>query len=296
MLSFAFGMPRAVALASGLAPPRRAAGTLAVMSIDTEPENSPGAPSAGRPRAVDLALYAILLRCVLALAAAFALFGAKDEVRRNAAKLHPEWSAATLADRVDSQLRSNVVVTVVYIVLVLLIAKFIRDGRNWARWLYTVVAFLVAGDVLRITGFFTGENVAFRMLSGLTGVAAVVAIVLLFSPAAREYFRPAPGAGRVSPLQALFGGRTAVVAAARNAADRNAGDRNAADGGAGTHPGAGEPARVSAAKPVSLDKAAAGVAGQRGSRPAAGRGVTGLRPPGGRRPAPRAKSRKQAAE
>ena len=89
---------------------------------------------AGRPRTVDLALYAILLRCLFAVAAAFALFGAKPELRRNAAILHPDWSAATLVSRVDSELRSNLVVTFVYVALVLLIAKFIRDGRNWAPW------------------------------------------------------------------------------------------------------------------------------------------------------------------
>jgi len=270
------------------------------MTTNTQPDTDPGAGSPVRPRAVDLAVYAIVLRCVLALAAAFALFGAKDEVRRNAAKLHPEWSTTTLADRVDSQLRSNVVVTVVYIVLVLLIAKFIRDGRNWARWLYAVVAFLVAGDVLRITGFFTGENVAFRVLSGLTGVAAVVAIVLLFSPSARDYFRPAPGAGTVSPLRALLGGRAAAVAAARNASDRGGGDgesagRNAVGGNAVMRQGSAEPAGGSAAKPVSLAKPASGFPGQPGARSAGQRGA-GQRPVGGKRLAPRAKSRKQAAE
>ncbi len=176
---------------------------------------------AGRPRTVDLALYAILLRCLFAVAAAFALFGAKPELRRNAAILHPDWSAATLVSRVDSELRSNLVVTFVYVALVLLIAKFIRDGRNWARWLYALVAFLVAGDVLRVTGFFTGENVPFRLLSGMTGVSAAAAIVLLFLPLSSSYFRPA-GAESVSPLRLLFGGRTAALAAARDAADRRA--------------------------------------------------------------------------
>src|SRR3954466_5856352 len=174
-----------------------------------ETKTGPDTDSVARPRSVDLALGAILLRCVLALAAAFALFGAKDELRRNGAELHPEWSPATLADKIDSELRSNVVLTILYIGLVLLIAKFIRDGRNWARWLYAFIAFLVAGDVLRVAGFFTGENVLFRVLSGLTGVAAVVAIVLLFSPSASAYFRPA-GAASSSPLRALFGGRAAA--------------------------------------------------------------------------------------
>src|ERR1700712_1853824 len=141
-----------------------------------------------RPRPVELALYAIVARCLLAIAAAVALFGARGELSRNLIKLHPEWSPATLSQHVDSGLRTNLVLSIVYVVLVLLIAKFIRDGRNWARWLFALFSFLVTGDVLRVTGFFTGENVAFRLLSGLTGLAAVAAIVLLFLPSANGYF------------------------------------------------------------------------------------------------------------
>jgi hypothetical protein len=258
------------------------------MRTNSEADENSGPGRPGRPRAVDLAVYAILLRCVLALAAALALFGAKDEVRRNLATLHPEWSAATLAERLDSQLRSNVVVTIVYIVLVLLIAKFIRDGRNWARWLFTIVAFLVAGDVFRMTAFFTGDNVAYRLLSGLTGVAAVVAIVLLFSPAAREYFRPA-ATDTVSPLRALFGGRAAVVAAARSSSARH--DT--------AHPADEERAGAPVGRAVSLDKPGAdqhASSAQRAPRQGAGPGTAGSRPNGGKRPVPRAKSRKQAAE
>ncbi len=250
------------------------------------PEADQAAPGV-RPRSVDLAVGAILLRCVLALAAAFALFGAKDELRREAAKLHPEWSPATLTDRLNSELRSNVVLTLVYIGLVLVLAKFVRDGRNWARWLYAFFAVLVAGDVLRVTGFFTGENVLFRLLSGLTGVAAAAAIVLLFSPSAGAYFRPA-GSASVSPLRTLFGGR-AALAAERMAARQN-----------GARPAADE-----AVTPVSLDKAGRRSDGAETGEPSAATqpstatGPTSGPAPGRparARPAPRAKSRKQATE
>ncbi|HEY0166375.1 MAG TPA: hypothetical protein VGB75_04965 [Jatrophihabitans sp.] len=237
------------------------------MTANTAPESDSGVGRPARPRSVDLALGAILLRCLLALAAAFALYGAKDEVRANAAQLHPEWSPATLAERVDGELRSNVWLTLIYIGLVLLIAKFIRDGRNWARWLYAFVAFLVAGDVLRVSGFFTGDNLLFRLLSGFTGVAAIVAIVFLFSPASSAYFRRTAGSGTGSPFRTLFGGRAAATAAAGNDVSRPGGNQ------------AGTPA----AEPVSLTKSGAKRSPSR-------------RPNGSKRPAPRAKSRKQAAE
>lgn len=252
------------------------------MKANPPPESDPGATRV-RPRNVDLALGAIVLRCVLALASAFALFGAKDELRRNAAELNPEWSPATLSERIDSQLRSNVVLTLIYIALILLIAKFIRDGRNWARWLYAFVAFLVAGDMLRVTGFFTGDNLLFRMLSGLTGVASIASIVLLFSPSSTAYFRPVAGAGSMSPLRTLFGGRG--VAARGDASLTGAGSQGsqgAGSQGAGSKAGA-TAAGARTAEPVSLSKPAAKRAPDR-------------RPNGSKRPAPRAKSRKQAAE
>jgi hypothetical protein len=242
------------------------------VNTQTGPDTRPAA----RPRSVDLAVGAILLRCVLALAAALALFGAKDELRRDAAKLHPEWSAATLTDKIDSGLRSNVVLTLVYIGLVLLIAKFVRDGRNWARWLFVFVALLVAGDVLRVAGFFTGENLLFRALSGLTGLAAVAAIVLLFSPTSNAYFRPA---GPGSPLlRGLFAGRAL-----------------------GPRPAAGEPVVPQDAPPrgtssggVSSDGVSSGGVSLDKASPATGTAPAGRS--SGTRPAPRAKSRRQAAE
>jgi hypothetical protein len=237
-----------------------------------EPHTAPASDAAdervGRPRNVDLAVGAILLRCVLALGAALALFGAKAELRRTAATLHPEWSAATLAQKVDSELRSNLLLTVVYIALVLLIAKYIRDGRNWARLLYAFVAVLVAGDVFRVAGFFSGDNLLFRVLSGFTGLASLVAVVLLFLPPSGGYFRSARASG--SPFGALFGGRAAALAAAREAAER-------------TPARTSEPAVKRAAKPVSLAKPTA-------------RQVAAAPSTGTKRAAPRAKSRKQASQ
>jgi hypothetical protein len=232
------------------------------MEPRTVPDPGTGPELADRPRNVDLALATILVRCVLALAAAFALFGAKAELRRDAATVHPEWSAATLADKIDSELRSNLVLTVVYIGLVLLIAKYIRDGRNWARWVYAFVVVLVAEDVFRVAGFFSGDNMLFRLLSGLTGLASIVTIVLLFLPSSAAYFRPA--GAPASPLGALFGARAAMAAA------RNAPGRTAAR------------ASGSAVEPVSLAKGANERAAVASATPA-------------KRPAPRAKSRKQAS-
>lgn len=227
---------------------------------------------------MDVALGAVLLRCVLALAAAAALFGSKTELRRTAATLHPEWSAATLAEKVDSELRSNAVLTLGYIALVLLVAKYLRDGRNWARWLYTFVAFLVAGDVFRLTGLFSGDYLLFRLLSGLTGLASLAAIVLLFLPTSADYFRSA-GSSR-SPLGALFGGRAAMAA-------RDAASRPAAEPVSLTKPARGR-AAVASPDTASSDTASYDAASTDAASTDASRA-------GAKRVAPKAKSRKQAS-
>ncbi|MDQ2959331.1 MAG: hypothetical protein M3Y42_20520, partial [Actinomycetota bacterium] len=168
------------------------------MSQNPAPERAERPP---RPRLVDYALYALVARCVFALAGSFALFGARPEVTASLAKLHPDWSASKLHDNVTSGLKANLVATAVTIVLVLVIAKFIRDGRNWARWLYLVTAFLVTRDALQVTAFFQYHSVLLRLVSGLTGVSAVAAIVLMFLPSSSHFFRR-PGA--MASLGGLF--------------------------------------------------------------------------------------------
>lgn len=160
-----------------------------------------------RPRTIDYAVWAILARCVFALGAVFALYGTREDARRTVAKANPTWTAQQIENYISSAFRSSMVVTIVSILLVLLLAKLIRDGRNWSRWLFAVLAFIVLGDVQRVFGFFVSGGIPFRILSGLTGLAALAALVLLFLPASNAHFRR-PGAAAVSPLRALLGART----------------------------------------------------------------------------------------
>lgn len=217
-----------------------------------------------RPRLVDYALYALVARCVFALGSAFAIYGARPEITRSLAKLHPDWSAAKLHDEVSSALKANVLSTLITIVLVLLMGKFIRDGRNWARWVFLVLAFLVTRDVLQVTAFFQYHDLAFRTLSGLTGLAAVAALLLMFMPSSSHFFRR-PGA--TASLLGVFRPRP------RPGLGAPAGDPVTGAAPAGE---AGSVRRSPAAEPVS-------------SAPPA-------RDAGRRRPVPRAKSRKQAGE
>lgn len=247
------------------------------MSSNPAPAETESSAPAGRSRTVQYALYAILARCVFAIGAAFALYGARGEVAANNARVHPDWSADKLHTTVDQTLRSNLIASIGSVLVVLLIAKFIRDGRNWARWLFAVISFLVTGDVLGVTGFFRGHNVGFRLLTGLTGLAAIAAIFFLFLRSSSAYFRPA-GAVSVSPLRALLGGRGALANA------------RAATGAGPTVSGRtpGVPAVIQPGVPPPVET--------RPADPADPAAPAGSRPRTRRAMSPRAKSRRPNAE
>ncbi|MGK3862477.1 hypothetical protein, partial [Enterococcus faecium] len=61
-------------------------------------------------------------------------------------------------------------------------------------------------------GFFDYHNFAVRTLTGLTGVAAVAALVLMFLPRSSAFFRPA-GATSGGLLGGMFGPRSRAAQA-----------------------------------------------------------------------------------
>ena len=195
------GIEIAAAAAPTLTASCRRAGNLGPMTTDV---TSGGRAPSGRPYTVDYAVYAIVARCVFAMLAAFALYGARNEITRAGRTDHPEWSAARLHDEVNSALRTNLVETLVVIAMILILAKMIRDGRGWSRWVYTVVSVVPFGDVLKVTGLFSSGNLLLRLTYGMTGVTAIAGIVLLFLRPSAAYFRPAGVGPRVSPLAMLF--------------------------------------------------------------------------------------------
>jgi hypothetical protein len=156
-----------------------------------------------RPRTVDYAVYAIAVRCLFSLLSAFGLYGERDEISKTARDHNPTWSDAMLHDRVSSAIRSNMIQTLVVVGMLVLLAKLIRDGRGWSRWVYTIISFFPLGDVFKVTGFFATGHLLFKLTYGLTGVAAIVSIALLFVRPSIGYFKPA-GTGRVSPFAAFL--------------------------------------------------------------------------------------------
>src|SRR3954452_4624962 len=161
------------------------------MSANTTAEVS--APA--RPPVVDYAVFALIIRCVCSIAAALSLYGARGEVSQSLADANKDknWSAETLRHNVDATLRANLITTLVMVVLVAIVIKFIRDGRSWARWLYLAFAVLITRDIFQVLGFFQYHHLLTRVLTGLVGLSSIAALALLFLPEANTYFRPAGG-------------------------------------------------------------------------------------------------------
>jgi hypothetical protein len=179
------------------------------MSANTTAEIN--APS--RPPVVDYAVYALIARSAFSLGAAFALYGARNEVTRTLADANKDkhWSATTLHDKVDAALRANLLTTLVMIVLVAIIARFVWSGRSWARWLYLFFAILITRDIFQVFGFFQYDDFLTRVLTGLVGLSSIAALALLFLPDSNAFFRPAGGGGGL--LGSMLGARGMGAAA-----------------------------------------------------------------------------------
>jgi hypothetical protein len=165
-----------------------------------------------RPRTVDYALYAILAKCALAVIFAVTLALNRAEVMnswRTDGK-HVGWSEQRLNDSFSFRLRLGVALAVVVSLIVLYLAKGIREGKNWSRMLFaalTILPVTPAADALQITYVFYGGPLLPRFLAVLLGLTSIMAVVLLFLPPSREYFRPA-GTTRVSPFASFLRPRT----------------------------------------------------------------------------------------
>jgi hypothetical protein len=258
------------------------AGTLPRMSPNplNRSTDTDGAARPQRPSTVDKAVYALIARCVFSVLSALTAYGARPEISDALAKANrsKNWTSDQLRSNVDSYLRDTVITVLILAVLVLVIAKLLRDGRNWARWLYVVFAVLLTGDVQHVLGFIQYDNLLLRLTNGLTGVAAVAALVLMFLPQSNAYLRPAGGSGGL--LGSLLGPRPPRV-------------RPADDSTSGA-PTVAEPTAVRLTKPATkpATKPVIKPAGNADPPEAPSNG----KPAEASRRPPRAKSRKQPSE
>ncbi|MDQ1730149.1 MAG: hypothetical protein QOK10_308 [Pseudonocardiales bacterium] len=178
-------------------------------------------PQSARPRTVDWAIYAIFARCAFSLAAGLLDFPYHSQLLDRARQLNPKYSESQLHAAVPSAAQ-GLFLTLATVFMILVLAKYIRDGKNWARWTFAVVSVLVFRDVFLVAALsLHGYPFLLRAALFLTGVSTLAAIVLLFLRQSSEYFRKPGAASASSPFGALFKPRRPI---ARSAATRPAGD------------------------------------------------------------------------
>jgi hypothetical protein len=252
--------------------------------------NQPADAAAARPKrpvTVDYAVYALVARCVFSVLSALVAYGARPELSDALATANRDknWTPDQLRHNLDDYLRATLITVLIMAFMVLVMAKFLRDGRSWARWLYLAFAVLLTGDIQHVLGFVQYHDVLLRLTTGLTGLAAVAALVLMFLPASNSYLRPARPAGGM--FGSLFG--------PRSPRDRPAGDPVTEP----EPPAAGPPAAVDNA-PAAVDNAPAAVDDLPAAVDNVPAEVPGTQATAGSTPTarrqPRAKSRRQPAE
>ncbi|MGX7681934.1 hypothetical protein ACSMXN_23875 [Jatrophihabitans sp. DSM 45814] len=165
-------------------------------------------PPVPRPKTVDWALWAIVARCVFVIGFSLSLYTAKSDLIRGIRDSDQAkgWTDAQILHQYHNVVRSNIVVAVLGSVIVLILAKYIRSGRNWARWLFAVLVvfpFSPLSDVVRILNVAIDVPILVRILSLLTGLSALAAVVLLFIKPSAPYFRKPVTAG--APATATVG-------------------------------------------------------------------------------------------
>ena len=147
----------------------------------TDPNNPSGGPAyaptgAGRgprPASVDIAVKLIWATIALSLVSAVVTFVMLDSI------IDQQLEAAGVSETISSDsVRSITVAT--------LLAIFIGKGANWARIVYTVLAAL---GVLGSLFGFGSEPIALGVLSLLSLLLTVVAVVMLFRAESNAWFK-----------------------------------------------------------------------------------------------------------
>ena len=150
------------------------------------------AGSAGVPQLVNISFWLLIASAaIFVISMLTGLTTLDDPMFRNAFEQQVEGTGAgvTYEDMKGVIAGTLVVFAIIGLALYLLVAFFVRKGKNWARVLGTVFA------VLSVLGLFGPPS--FATIGTLLGIAA---IVLLYLPGAAPYFR------RQQPFANPYGG------------------------------------------------------------------------------------------
>ena len=160
----------------------------------TDPNNPSGGPTyapagAGRgprPASVDIAVKLIWATIALSLVSAVVTFVMLDSI------IDQQLEAAGVSETISSDSVRSITIAgavfglVISVGISTLLAIFIGKGANWARIVYTVLAAL---GVLGSLFGFGSEPIALGVLSLLSLLLTVVAVVMLFRAESNAWFK-----------------------------------------------------------------------------------------------------------
>ena len=154
-------------------------------------------PVGAAPREVDVSFWLWVTGFVLGLIGLFVFWGDFDTIRDTAieeASRQAQREGRTLDEEqlrngINAVLVGGVVIGLIAAAVQLLIAWFMRKGRNWARIVLTVLGVLGV-----FAGLFSLPSQSGSQL-GLSAIHLLVlagAVVAMYLPAANAWFRPPP--------------------------------------------------------------------------------------------------------
>ncbi|MGH4017326.1 MAG: hypothetical protein ACRDSL_26055, partial [Pseudonocardiaceae bacterium] len=159
---------------------------------------APAGPVGPRPKEVDLSFWLWVTSFVLGLVGLVFFVGefdtirdaAVDEARRQTQREGGAIDEAQLESITATILVIGVIIGVLLSAVQLLIAFFMRKGRNWAR-----IVLAVIGGLGVLSGFYslTTESGGQLALTVVSLIVVIGAIVTMFLPGANPWFRPRPG-------------------------------------------------------------------------------------------------------
>jgi hypothetical protein len=179
------------------------------------------------PRTIDLVVAAVCAQVAFSMLRAISMFGYSDQLRRllidtnnKAKKPKSPYGASQIADDLHQLRVSGLVQASVVAVALLLLAFLLRRQATatMSRWALLIVMVMTLSPFMILPG--KGLPVVPQVAGVLSGVASIIAIVILFLPDSRAYFKaltaarmaargltPTPARG----LGALFAPRPAAA-------------------------------------------------------------------------------------
>ncbi len=147
-----------------------------------------GAPASGPPPPpVHNAVLVMFARAGMGVLGLIVLFLTKDSLREQILLADPTLRAETVEAAMSVALTLGSVLGIVFIVLYLLLALQVREGKNWARILTLVLAGL--GVLSGLASLLQTAPALSRGLALITLALDIAIIVLLAQRRSNDYFR-----------------------------------------------------------------------------------------------------------